>query len=416
MGKHLQNNPFHPRRVLALLKGGSSTPAWVVGAAVAGLVLAIGGVTVGVLASQGGGGSTLAADPTGSGHRPGSAKDPSTATTAPPPPIDGVSVTPAHKATGVGGAATVTVSFSGALSPSSPKPSLTPAVAGTWALATPSTFTFTPSGGYVPMTTEKLVIPGGSSGVLSNAGARLTQGVVDHFTVTNGSVLRLQQLMSMLDYSPLTWTPSGSSISATDTAAQAAAAFSPPSGTFAWRDHGWPTNLTSLWQAGSDNQLTKGLVMAFEADHGLSLDGVAGPAVWGALLHAVANDQTNSGGYNFALVSETHPESLTIWHNGSQVFKNAANTGVTGAPTALGTFNVYERLRTQVMSGHNLDGSSYHDPVQYVAYFNGGDAVHYLYRGDYGIPQSLGCVELPLAPAAAAWPYLSYGTVVQVIG
>jgi len=31
-----------------------------------------------------------------------------------------------------------------------------------------------------------------------------------------------------------------------------------------------------------------------------------------------------------------------------------------------------------------------------------------------GGPQSLGCVELPLAAAAQAWPYLTYGSLVTV--
>ena len=66
------------------------------------------------------------------------------------------------------------------------------------------------------------------------------------------------------------------------------------------------------------------------------------------------------------------------------------------------------------MSGTNPDGSHYSDPVQFVAYFNGGDAVHYFLRGSYGSPQSLGCVELPWNSAAKAWPYLTYGSLVTV--
>ena len=48
------------------------------------------------------------------------------------------------------------------------------------------------------------------------------------------------------------------------------------------------------------------------------------------------------------------------------------------------------------MRGTNPDGGTYADPVQFVAYFNGGDALHYMPRTSYGDPQSLGCVELPL--------------------
>ncbi len=413
VGKHLQHGPLHPRRLVGFLKGGTQTPAWVIGASVAGLVVVVGGVAVGVLSSQGSGSaSVVAADPVGSGHSSGR----STTTTDPPPgPITVTSVTPANGATGVGGSASVTVSFSGTLAASTPMASLSPAVAGTWRRGV-DTMTFTPAGGYIPMTTETLTIPGGPAGVLSASGATLTKGAVDHFTVAQGSTLRLQQLMSVIGYSPLTWAPSGTPISATDTAAQAAAAFSPPAGSFAWRQAGWPTNLTALWQPGSYNAMTKGLVMAFEADHGLTVDGIDGPLVWAALFHAVATGYVNTGGYNFALASESRPETLTIWHDGKVVLHSLANTGISVAPTALGTFNVYERLPYQVMKGTNPDGSHYADPVKYVAYFNGGDAIHYFPRYSFGFPQSLGCVELPPSAAAQAYPYTSYGTVVQVVG
>ena len=66
------------------------------------------------------------------------------------------------------------------------------------------------------------------------------------------------------------------------------------------------------------------------------------------------------------------------------------------------------------MRGTNPDGSKYADPVQYVAYFRAGEAVHYFPRGSYGFPQSLGCVELALGDAAKAWPFLTYGSLVTV--
>ncbi len=68
------------------------------------------------------------------------------------------------------------------------------------------------------------------------------------------------------------------------------------------------------------------------------------------------------------------------------------------------------------MRGTNPDGTKYADPVQYIAYFNGGDAVHYIPRTSFGYPQSVGCVELPLPAAAQAWSELPYGTLVTVTG
>ncbi len=75
---------------------------------------------------------------------------------------------------------------------------------------------------------------------------------------------------------------------------------------------------------------------------------------------------------------------------------------------------MYLRYYFQVMNGTNPDGSKYSDPVYFVSYFNGGDAVHYFPRGTYGWPQSLGCVELPYTAAEHAYPYLTYGSLVTV--
>ena len=76
---------------------------------------------------------------------------------------------------------------------------------------------------------------------------------------------------------------------------------------------------------------------------------------------------------------------------------------------------MYSHLQSTTMSGTNPDGSPYNDPgVLWVSYFNGGDALHYFPRGSYGSPQSLGCVEMELSPAAAVWPYTPVGAIVHV--
>ena len=115
------------------------------------------------------------------------------------------------------------------------------------------------------------------------------------------------------------------------------------------------------------------------------------------------------------MVNKTPPENLTIWHNGKVVITTPANTGIATDPTTDGTYPVFAKYRYQVMHGTNPDGSHYADPVQFVSYFHGGEAVHYMPRPDYGIPQSLGCVELPLSSAAQVWPWLAYGTLVTII-
>jgi lipoprotein-anchoring transpeptidase ErfK/SrfK len=163
--------------------------------------------------------------------------------------------------------------------------------------------------------------------------------------------------------------------------------------------------------------LVTGAIRAFEYNQGMTMDGVAGPEVWSHLLTAIAKDQANPSGYTYALTTQgSSNESLQVWHNGKRILDTPANTGIPQSPTADGTYPVYERLQFQYMQGTNPDGSHYKDPVSWISYFNAGDAVHGFYRASYGFYQSLGCVELPPTTAQYIWPYMTYGTLVTVIG
>jgi len=314
----------------------------------------------------------------------------------------------------VPGTAPFTVRFSSPLSARTPNPVISPSVAGSWAVSGTED-TFTPAMAWYPLTNVTITVPAGSNGMLAASGRRLERHVLDHFQIEGASVTRIQQLLSLLDYSPLTWRAAGAAIAPGDTAAQLQALYSPPAGAFSWNQTGWPAQLVSLWQPGVFNTMTTGLVMEFQADHGLVVNGAVSPGLFVALVHALAANVVNTGGYNFALCNKQQPEQLVIWHDGKSVLTTPANTGIPQSPTPDGVFPVYARYRQEVMKGTNPDGSTYADPVQFVAYFHQGDAVHYLPRTDYGIPQSLGCIELPLLQASEAWPWLAYGTLVDVI-
>ncbi|MGO9909717.1 MAG: L,D-transpeptidase family protein [Acidimicrobiales bacterium] len=329
-------------------------------------------------------------------------------------PLDVVAVEVDEGSPGVPGGGRISVKFSSTLAADTPRPVLSPATPGKW-LRDGVTMTFTPAVAYLPLTKVALVVPAGQTGMIAANGGHMTRGVVKDFQVENGSTLRLNQLLSLLRYSPLVWTPAAPALPSGDTAAQREALFRPPAGQFAWQKHGWPSQLTSLWDPDTYGVMTRGLVMSFQADHGLLPNGVIDMALWRALLHALGAGALNTGGYNYALANKAQPESLTVWHNGVVVAHVAANTGISASPTPDGNFPVYTRLRNQVMKGANPDGTKYADPVQYVAYFYHSDAVHYLARANYGIPQSLGCIELSLSDAAKVWPYLAYGTIVSVI-
>jgi peptidoglycan hydrolase-like protein with peptidoglycan-binding domain len=326
-----------------------------------------------------------------------------------------VSVTPASGNHDANGGAPIKVVFTTALAAGSPMPRLSPSIKGSWHV-NGDTAVFTPASGYGPGTHVTVTVPSGTGGVRSVSGGTLASATTGRYTTGSYSTLRLQQLLAQLGYLPLTWTASSAASSTSSSAAaQLSAAYQPPAGTFAWQP-GYPRLLTSFWKQGSDNLVDTGAIRAFESDAGLTMDGVAGSSVWAALLHAAAAGKNNTHGYTYAIASKGSPENLTIWHNGRQVLHNLANTGIPAAPTADGTFAVYLRYYYQVMKGTNPDGSKYADPVWYVAYFNGGDAVHYFSRYSYGSQQSLGCVELPWSAAKAAWPYLTYGSLVTVEG
>jgi peptidoglycan hydrolase-like protein with peptidoglycan-binding domain len=342
--------------------------------------------------------------------------------TALPKPLQVMSVTPGNGAGAVSGQDPVQVVFSAALAQSSPLPTFSPAVPGSWQAGHDGAMVFTPTTPIAPATRETLSIPAGSSGVRSAKGGLLAKPETVQFETAGWSTLRLEQLLSQLGYLPLTWTPASSptghpttSPTSLSYSAQLADVYSPPAGTFSWQP-GYPSALTSQWAQGTSSTILTGALMAFQAVHGLTMDGVAGSATWQAVLNAAVNGQDNPNGYTYAYASKAIPETLTIYHDGRMVMHVLANTGIAAAPTADGTYPVYLRYRNQIMKGTNPDGTKYADPVQFVAYFNGGDAVHYFPRYSFGYPQSLGCVELSLSDAAQAWPYLTYGSLVTVAG
>ncbi len=230
------------------------------------------------------------------------------------------------------------------------------------------------------------------------------------------STARLDELLAQLGYLPLTWTPAAGQKVPTDNdaAGQLAAAYHAPRGQFTWKS-GYPSELRRFWRDGTtDGLILQGAVMAFEQQHGLKVDGIAGPKVWHALLTAVAAHDVNKNGYTYAIASEGDPETLTIWHDGQQVLQTDADTGIPASPTTIGTSPVYLRYYYQDMQGTNPNGTPYSSPVYYISYFRGNLAVHWYPRASYGFPQSLGCVELPWSAAKTAWQYLSYGSLVTV--
>jgi peptidoglycan hydrolase-like protein with peptidoglycan-binding domain len=315
-----------------------------------------------------------------------------------------VSVSPSPGSAAVASDAPITIDLSRPPAPGAPVPTLTPAVPGQWSV-NGTTLTFIPTGRYQPWSVEDLTVPAG-----------LADPETASFDVQGVSILRTEQLLAELGYLPLSFTLTDGQ-SALSSEPTVAADISPAAlpGTFAWRFSNVPSSLSSLWAQGQDNVVLQGAVMQFESDYGLTDDGVVGPEVWKALTQAAAARQTDSAPYDYLVVSEAIPEQLSVWRDGDYIYSSAANTGVAGAATATGTFPVYSRFLTTTMTGTDPDGYHYVAPnVPWVAYFNGGDAVHGYPRASYGWPQSNGCVELPISNAQVVWSMDPIGTLVTV--
>jgi peptidoglycan hydrolase-like protein with peptidoglycan-binding domain len=285
------------------------------------------------------------------------------------------------------------------------RPPVNPTTAGTWHTVNAHTIVFRPTGyGYGLGANVTVGLPSG----VHLIGGRPT------WTVPPGSTVRLQQMLSLLGYLPVQFNYAGSGVPLTPQA-QEQAAVNPPKGKFSMRYPNTPSALQSMWSPGSSGVMTQGAIMAFENDNDMTADGVAGAAVWKALLNAVISGKKSSFGYTFVQVSEGSPEGETTWHNGKTVVSGAVNTGIPATPTAQGVFPVFEHALSVTMEGTNADGSHYDDPgVPYVSYFNAGDALHGFIRASYGFPQSDGCVEMPYSEASSVYPYTPIGTLVDV--
>jgi len=318
---------------------------------------------------------------------------------------------PAPGAQGVAPNTTISVTFSAPVSLKKAMPVLSPRIAGTWVQTSAATLSYDLDSPLIPSSQEVLTIPGGTAGVRGTDGAILATSHSVTFEVATGDTLRLQQLLAGLNFLPLAFSATGPPPTRADLAQD-------QTGSFSWRWAGLPTELTSQWTQGTANMITKAAVEAFETQNNLGVDGIAGPAVWAALINDTINAKTDATPYVYVLVNKVEPENLTLWNNGvAQYLGIAVNTGAPGADTTDGTYAVFEHVRFSDMKGTNPDGSTYNDPnVPYASYFNGGDALHGFIRATYGSPQSNGCVEMSYADAALVWPLTPIGTLVTVEG
>jgi peptidoglycan hydrolase-like protein with peptidoglycan-binding domain len=309
------------------------------------------------------------------------------------------------------GTDSLTVILSASPAPDSPPPTLSPTVAGTWAVAGNSEV-FTPASTLEPCSSYTLTVWAQTHATgEAYLGRRRTIGL----NVSCPPIAGLQQALARLGYLGVRFHPRYTVHipSGRETRREAATlAFHPPRGALVPHPSDAP-----LVRQGQLDSTTRGALVVYQDDHGLEASGEPNRATWASLLASETYYRRDPISYTWVSVSESLPETLEV-HEGDRVaFTTPANTGVPGAETAQGIFPIYSRLVSTTMSGTDVDGTKYTVPdVPWVNYFNGGDAVHGYPRASYGFPQSNGCVELPIEAAHTVFGMLALGDIVEVDG
>jgi lipoprotein-anchoring transpeptidase ErfK/SrfK len=107
---------------------------------------------------------------------------------------------------------------------------------------------------------------------------------------------------------------------------------------------------------------------------------------------------------------------MTIYEKGQQVRTFKVATGVPGADTPIGEFNVEYKMPTARFVGTNVGGSRYNIPdVRWVLAFMGDYTIHGAYwRTAFGTPGSNGCVSLTDADAKTLFDWAPEGTRIKI--
>ena len=293
------------------------------------------------------------------------------------------------------------------------RPRFTKPEQGVWQLADDHTLVFHPGRlGFGFGASLQLRLPAWTA--IVGSGAMSTAKTIG-WTVAAGNLLRLHQLLAQAAYLPVVWNATGADVARTP-AAEVDAAVDPPAGSFSWRFPNTPPQLAQQWDPAKVTQITRGAVMMFEHEHGLTVDGFAGPRGVARADRRCDRGQAAPGRVQLRLrAHEPAAVADALAQRPDVILTSPGNTGIPATPTQPGTYPVFEHIPVGEMKGTNPDGSHYDDKgIRWISYFHGGDALHSFNRASFGTPQSLGCVELPLASAAKVWPYTPIGTLVTI--
>jgi lipoprotein-anchoring transpeptidase ErfK/SrfK len=109
-------------------------------------------------------------------------------------------------------------------------------------------------------------------------------------------------------------------------------------------------------------------------------------------------------------------QRMTLYEDDVAVWSAPVATGVVGADTPLGTFNVQAKRPVARFRGVNVNGSRYDIPdVHWVLDFYGDYTIHGAYwRGAFGRPGSNGCVSLSDPNAKVVFDFADIGTQINI--
>jgi lipoprotein-anchoring transpeptidase ErfK/SrfK len=108
---------------------------------------------------------------------------------------------------------------------------------------------------------------------------------------------------------------------------------------------------------------------------------------------------------------------LRAWQGTTLVYGTSVSTGKASTPTPTGTFSIYQKVRSETMTGGTRGIDYYYlTNVPHTMYFlGGGYAIHGAYwHTNWGTPMSRGCVNLPLGAAEWLYNWAPMGTTVWI--
>jgi len=106
------------------------------------------------------------------------------------------------------------------------------------------------------------------------------------------------------------------------------------------------------------------------------------------------------------IIIDLSDSRIYAYEDGVLVYSALGSTGLPATPTVIGDFEIYNRVRSQTMSGPDY----YLPNVEWVLYFYRGYAIHGTYwHSNWGQPMSHGCVNL--TNEDARWFFENFGAI-----